>query len=90
MKRADGRINVAVAIVVAGVGLFLWGFAHGSRTPDGAWVAAVAIVGAVVLLLATGVTSYRRRERENAAYTKRMEKGMKQDTSGAHHQDAVQ
>lgn len=27
-----GRINVAVAIVVAAVGLFLWGFAHPSRT----------------------------------------------------------
>ncbi len=87
--RDVGGINVGVALIVGFVGLFLWGFAHGSRTPDGAWVAAVAVVGAVVLLLATGVTNYRRRERRDAAYTADVEGRLKQDTSGAHYLDGA-
>lgn len=84
-----GGINIALAIVIAAVGLFLWGFAHGSRTPNGAWVAAVAVIGAVVLLLATGITRYRRREHTDKARTGRMEKRLKQDTSGAHYLDGA-
>lgn len=85
----DGRINRGVMFIVALVGLFLWGFAHGSRTPNGAWIAAVAVVGAVVLLLATGIKSYRRRERRRADEGTRLSKGMKQDTSGAHYLDGA-
>ena len=87
--REVGGINVAVAIIVAGVGLFLWGFAHGSRTPNGAWIAAVAIVGAFVLVLATGITNYVRREHRDAARTKAMEGRLKQDTSGEHYWDGA-
>jgi hypothetical protein len=88
-RGSDGRINHAVAFIVAAVGLFLWGFSHGSRTPNGAWVAAVAIVGAVVVVLATGIGGYRRRERRDAARTAKVEKRLKQDTSGAHYLDGA-
>jgi len=84
-----GGVNVGVAIIVAMVGLFLWGFAHGSRTPNGAWVAAVAIVGAVVLVLATGITGYRRRERRDAERTADVVPRLKQDTSGEHYWDGA-
>ena len=87
--REAGGINVAVAVIVAGVGLFLWGFAHGSRTPNGAWVAAVAVVGAVVVVLATGIAGYRRRERRDKAYTDDVLLRLKQDTSGEHYLDGA-
>lgn len=84
-----GRINAALAIIVAGVGLFLWGWSHSNSRPDGAWIAAVAVIGAVVLLLATGAVTYRRRERADAAYTAEMEKRLNQDTTGDHYLDGV-
>lgn len=84
-----GAINVGIAFIVGCVGLFLWGFTHSSRTPNGAWVAAVAIVGAIVLILATGITTHRRREREAAAATEATVKRLKQDTSGAHYLDGA-
>ena len=84
-----GGINIWVAVIVAGVGLFLWGFAHGSRTPNGAWVAAVAVVGAVVVVLATGIAGYRRRERRDKAYTDDVVLRLKQDTSGEHYLDGA-
>lgn len=80
----QGRVNVAVAVIVAAVGLFLWGFAHGSRTPNGAWVAAVAVVGAVVLVLATGIAGYRRREHRAADRGTAASRSLHQDTSGEH------
>lgn len=83
-----GGIKVGVAIIVAGVGLFLWGFSHGSRSPNGAWIAAVAIVGAVVLVLATGIVGYRRRERRDKEYTEDVLPRLRQDTSGDHIWDA--
>ena len=84
-----GAINIGVAIIVAAAGLFLWGFAHPSRTPNGAWLAAVAIVGAVVLVLATGITNYRRRERRDAERTADVVPRLKQDTSGEHYWDGA-
>lgn len=87
-RRDEGGMSVGLAFIVACVGLFLWGFTHGSDRPDGAWLLAVAIVGAVVLLLATGIVTYRRRERADAAYTAEMEKRLKQDMTGDHIWDA--
>ena len=87
--RELGAINVGVAIIIAAVGLFLWGFSHGSRTPNGAWVAAVAIVGAVVLVLATGITGYRRRERRDIERTADVVPRLRQDTSGEHYWDGA-
>lgn len=88
-SRDAGGINVAVAIIVGFVGLFLWGFAHESRTPNGAWVAGVAMVGAVVLVLATGIAGYVRSERRNKARTDAIVPRLKQDTSGDHYGDAL-
>lgn len=85
----DGRATTGLMFIVACVGLFLWGFAHGSRTPNGAWIAAVAIVGAVVVLLATGITRNRRGERAAAARGEKNSKALKQDTSGAHYLDGA-
>lgn len=87
--REVGAVNVGVAFIVAAVGLFVWGFAHGSRTPNGAWIAGVAVVGAVVAVLATGATKYRRRERRDAAYTASVESRLQQDTSGEHYWDGA-
>lgn len=83
-----GGLSPRAAIVIAGIGLFVWGWSHGSRTPDGRWLVAVAIVGVTLLVLFTFGWRYRRRERLDAAYTKRMESGLQQDTSGDHIWDA--
>ena len=83
-----GAINVGVAIIVGFVGLFLLAFTRGSRTPDGRWVALVAIVGAVVLVLSTGIAGYRRRERRDVERTADVVPRLKQDTSGDHYWDA--
>jgi hypothetical protein len=88
-SREAGGVNVVVAFVVGFVGLFLWGFAHGSRTPNGAWIAGVAIVGAFVLVLATGIAGYRRRERRDKARTDDVVPRLQQDTSGQHYWDAL-
>lgn len=85
----QGAISKSLVIVMSGLGLFGWGFSHGSRTPDGRWIAAVAIVGLAVLLLSTGVVRYRRRERLDAEQTKEIESRLQGDTTGAHIWDAV-
>jgi hypothetical protein len=86
--RDTGGINVGVALIVGFVGLFLWGWSHANSRPDGAWIAGVAIVGAFVLVLATGITGYVRRERRDKARTDDVVPRMQQDTSGQHYWDA--
>ena len=90
-KRGEdqGEIRARLVIVVGGLGLFGWGWSHGSRTPDGRWILAVAILGAVVLLFATGAVKYRRRERSDAARTKRIEDRLEQNTSTDHYLDGA-
>jgi len=85
----QGSVRRALIIVVAGLGLFAWGWSHGSRTPDGRWLAAVAILGLVVLLFATGAVKYRRREAADAARTKRIEDRLQQNTSTDHYLDGA-
>lgn len=80
---------IGVAVPIAGVGLFLYGWANSSRTPDGHTLLAVAVVGLVVLLFATGILRYRRRERDGAARTAAMEKRMQQSTSTDHYLDGA-
>jgi hypothetical protein len=77
-------VKRGLVLIAVGLGLFVWGWTHGSRTPNGAWLLAVAIVGTTVLIFATFGVRYRRGERRDAAYTKRMEAGMRQDTTGDH------
>ena len=86
--RDAGGVNVGVAIIVGFAGLFLLAFTRGSRTPDGRWIALVAIVGAVVLVLTTGIVGYRRRERRDVERTADVVPRLKQDTSGDHIWDA--
>ena len=88
-RREVGAINVGVAIIVGFVGLFLLAFARGSRTPDGRWIALVALVGAVVLVLTTGIATYRRRERRDVERTADVVPRLRQDTSGDHYFDGM-
>ncbi len=94
-RNSVGGINVGIAFIVCAVGLFLFAFSHTASTPsggwapDGRWVAGLAIVGAVVVFLATGITVNRRRERAAAARGEKASKDLKQDTSGDHYLDGM-
>lgn len=79
-----GAIRALIPVALTGLGLFGWGFSNGARTPDGRFVAAIAILGLMVLLFSTGIVRYRRRERVDAARTKKLEKGLRQDMTGVH------
>jgi hypothetical protein len=87
--RPRRRMPIGVAVPIAGVGLFLYGWTNSSRTPDGRTLLAVALVGLVVLLFATGIVRYRRREREDAARTADLEKRLQQSTSTDHYLDGA-
>lgn len=83
-----GGIHVAVAFIVVLVAGGLWGWTHSSAAPNGATLLAVLVL-AIAIAVPTAVIGWARRIDHNAAaYTKRMESGMQQDTSGDHIWDA--
>lgn len=85
----SGSIRLGLAFIVTLVGLFFWGWTHSSSTPNGATLLAIAILGTAVLIVSLGISSWRRADRKASAYTKRLEPGIRQDTSGAHYEDGA-
>ncbi|MEV6413887.1 hypothetical protein [Kribbella sp. NPDC051718] len=84
-----GGINAGIALIVGCVGLFLFGFTHPSRVPDGHWLLGMLIVGLVVMALVAFGRSYRRTERASAIYTEKVEGRTQQHQGSDHHQDGV-
>lgn len=84
-----GSIRTGLAFIVTLVGLFFWGWTHSSRSPNGATLLAIAILGTAVLLVSLGISIWRRADHQAAAYTERIQPGIRQDTSGEHYQDGA-
>lgn len=83
-----GGVRVGLLFIVVCVAAFAWGWFHSSSAPNGATLTFVLILAAVVLPPTIFIRWWKNADREAAAYTKRMESGMQQDTSGAHIWDA--
>lgn len=80
----QGGATTGMALIVGCVGLFLWGFSHGSTRPDGKWLLSVLIVGGALAGFVYAGRRYRANERTAAEYTAEMEDRLQQDTTGAH------
>lgn len=83
-----GGIHIGVAFIVVLVAGGLWGWTHSSAAPNGATMLGILIVAVAVLIIATFGHLYRRAERRGAAYTAKVEKRLRQDTTGDHIWDA--
>ena len=83
-----GGIHVGVAFIVVLVAGGLWGWTHSSAAPNGATLTGMLIVAATVLIVSTFGHFYRRAEQRGKAYTAKIEKRLRQDTSGDHIWDA--
>lgn len=84
----QGGATTGMALIVACVGLFLWGFSHGNTRPDGKWLLSVLIVGAVVAGFVYAGRRYRANERRSARYTAKIEGRLEQDETGDYIWDA--
>lgn len=87
-RTETGGVGLAVLVIVTLLGAAAWGWFHSSSAPNGATLLGVLIVAFAVLIIATFRRFYRRAERRAATYTARIEKRLRQDTSGAHYGDA--
>lgn len=85
-QRGGVGLGVLMVVVLAGAGV--WGWFHSSSAPNGATLLAVLILAVTVAIIATFGHVYRRAERRDAAYTARIEKRLRQDTTGDHIWDA--
>lgn len=88
-RKQKGSVHRGLVVVVAGLGLAGWGWAHGSSAPDGRWLLAVVIVAAGLALIVVAGRRYVQHDRADAAYTKDIEKRVRQDRTGAHYQDGA-
>lgn len=84
-----GGIGTALTFLVTLTGLFLWGWTHSSRSPNGATLLAVAILGIAVLVPTVFIRWWREVDRRSARYTATMQPRIEQDTSGEHYQDGA-
>jgi hypothetical protein len=83
-----GSIRIALTFIITLAGLFLWGWTHSSRSPNGATLLAVAVLGVLILVPAVFIRWWRELDRRSARYTKAMQPRVQQDTSGDHIWDA--
>lgn len=85
----QGGVTRGMALIVACVGLFLWGFHHGTTAPDGKWLLAVLILAAVLALFVVAGRRYRQRERADAKRTEDLEGRLKQYEGSDRYQDGT-
>lgn len=87
-KGETGGVRLGLMLIVTLLGAGAWGWFHGSSAPNGATLLGILLFAVTVSIIATFGHFYRRAERRGAAYTARIEKRLRQDTTGDHIWDA--
>lgn len=86
--RERGGIRLGVLLLVGCLGAAVFGWTHGSSSPNGATLAAVLIIAGALAGPTLFIRWWREVDRRSAAYTEDVESRTQQDTTGDHIWDA--
>lgn len=87
--KQQGNLALPVTIVVAGTGLFLWGWTHSSASPNGATLLGLLAAAALVTVVAKTVRGYWVLEQRDREYTEAQLNSVQQSQSTEHYLDGA-